>query len=686
MRQDFIFQVPAPPQPFLTRRSHATLVLHADEIDGTPDGKDAAGNLDLRGHISFTIDQTQNGIKRHISGTAGHAKMRRAEGRIKLTEIVHVSLSDSSTLAEPAVVTGENAIVDLKAAPYSITVDGSEQASNVLFVPRSKSDSDAIQRIHVSQFSHGEFQPGIAGAFTGKQVRAEVFSPSSGNSAVLYSSRIAAEYDHEMLEAIRSQVPVTYHAEQRLASGVIGQSADGSAQAAELRVPGRFLLLTGGSKSRLYNADNLVGPGTLVSKTARLDLSATPYRYTADGPADVTSLHFVLSPTASSKQGPTTVHIFGYLHMSRATEQTVEFTGPYTTLDLSRETPKALSHVTCSKLTIRLGPGNKSIQQVTADDHVHYRFTTAITASQDRTMSGTADNVVVALPPPSAGRATRNSLQKLSMHNVRGTLISPDRLNGEATIRADDVEEITEGGQTQITATGDPANTDLVAPLRAGSTAFDVGQSPTATNTMHLYRFQRAQLNKDGSLSESGIRSVLDLNQTHEKRISHILSNQIDVSVDPKTKSPLVATAVGHVTISSEEPLLDKSGKAAGQQPAQIRRLEASCDRAIYRITLQEVALDGGVTGRLTDKTLFVEPCAIRADSMTIGLQSPFSTLELHDALRAGQPRSTDVRMGLLMKPTSAGAIPKTKSSQKPATASNMFMRVHLYGFTRCPN
>ncbi len=81
---------------------------------------------------------------------------------------------------------------------------------------------------------------------------------------------------------------------------------------------------------------DLWGRERLTSKPLRLDLSARPYRYSADGPADVTSLHFIVSPAPKSKQGPMTVHIYGYLHMVRATEQTVEFTGPYTTLDLSR--------------------------------------------------------------------------------------------------------------------------------------------------------------------------------------------------------------------------------------------------------------------------------------------------------------------------------------------------------------
>ncbi len=226
------------------------------------------GNLELRGHISFTIDQIQKGNSRHMSGTAGHVKMRRSEGRIKLTEMVHVNITDSSTLSEPAVVTGQNAVVDLKASPYQIIVDGSEEASNVVFVPRRKSNTDGVDRIHISQFTHGEFQPGVTAAFTGKQVRAEVISPAPGDSAVLYSSAIVSEFDHAVLSAIRSMVPVTYHAEQRLADGVIGQSADGSARSAELRVPERILLLSGASQSRFYNADRLVGPGTLDIKTA----------------------------------------------------------------------------------------------------------------------------------------------------------------------------------------------------------------------------------------------------------------------------------------------------------------------------------------------------------------------------------------------------------------------------------
>ncbi len=176
------------------------------------------------------------------------------------------------------------------------------------------------------------------------------------------------------------------------------------------------------------------------------------------------------------------------------------------------------------------------------------------------------------------------------------------------------------------------------------------------------------------------MRSILDINQTPAKRVSHIQSDQIDVSVDPATKSPLIASAQGRVILTSEEPVVDKSGKAT-VQPSQMRRLEASCGKAVYNVTLQRIVLDGSVIGRLTDRTLLAEPCDIRADTATIGLQSPYSTLVLHDALGSGAPPAADVRLALLLKPAAVHTVQSAKPPPKLPARANPFMRMHLYRF-----
>ena len=655
--------------------SQSSLILHADEIDGTPDGKDAAGNLNLSGHISFTIDQSQKGVRRHISGTAGHVKMRRSEGQIRLTGAVHVNISDSSTLTGSAMVTAETAIIDLKAKPYSLVAEGSDQVSDIVFVPRRKTTGSGADRVHISQFSRGEFQPGVAAAFTGKQVRAEVSSTSSGNSVIFYSASIVSEFDLSVLTAIRSNVPVSYHAEQRLADGSVGQSADGSSQTAVLHIPDKVLLLSGASQTQLYNAAHLVGPGTLVSGLAKLDLGARPYQYTAEGPADTNSLQFTVRPAPDSKQSPISVHISGYLRMEHVTEQTVVFSGPYTTLDISQQNPRSVTHVLCMKLTVKMTAGNQSIERLSATDHVQYRVTSSIDSARDRLLAGTADTAVVAFSPPAKGAASHDSVKTITLHNVKCTLESPDALSGKATLRAGDVEQVTVDGQTRLTITGDAATTDLVAPMRAGIAPKD-STKPAETNALHLFRFQRAQLNEDGSMFESGPHAILEMLQTPARRASHVQADRIDVSVDKVTHSPLIATGQGRVMLSSG-PTITQPVK--GTAITFLRRLEASCEKASYNLPLKRIVLDGGVIGRITDANVLAEPCDIRADTVTIGLETPYSTLNLHDAGGADIQLTADIRMALLLKPAGSPPIPRTKPSQKPQAAP--FLRLHLYRF-----
>jgi hypothetical protein len=656
-------------------QSHSTLILHADQIDGTPEGQDSAGILELSGHITYTITQTQNAERRRITGTAGHIRMRRSEGRVRLTETVHATITDSSTLSEPAVVSSESATIDLKAQPYRLTADGSDQLADVVFMPKSKSARDAGDRVHITKFVHGEFQPGVAADFAGLKVHADVVSSASGDHIELISSSIVSVFDHTILTEIHSGVPVTYHAEQRLVSGAVAQSVDGSARLAALHVADKLLELTGSSEARIHDSTRLEGTGTLVSGLTRLDLSARPYKFTADGPADTNSFQLPLSASAGSKQGPTTVHIYGYLHMVRAGEQTVDFTGPYTTIDISRQSPRSKSHILCSKLTIRMAPGNQSIERVTAVDHVRYTLVSAVTASVDRKLTGTAESAEVTFPPPVPGVSARDAGQKMTLHTVNCKLISPDWLTGEATLLGDEVDQVTEAGQTSVTVTGDPTVTDLFAPMRSNSST--APGTPASTNAVHLSKFQRAQLNRDGSMSESGPHCLLEMNESPTKRASHIQADRIDISVDQVTKSPLVATAQGRVSMMREETVETKQTKAV---TVSSRRLEASCARADYDVPKKRASMAGGVIGRIVDGSMLAEPCDFRADTAVATLNEPFSTLVLSNG--TGVSTITDVRLGLIQKPalpisTQPAKLPKKPLKQQAAP----FTRLHLYGF-----
>lgn len=653
---------------------HSTLVLHAGEIDGKPEGKDPAGILEVSDRITFTIIQDSGGSRRHISGSAGHISYRRSEGLIHLNSVVHITVTDVSALSGPATITAATAVVDLKAAPYRLVLDGPEQLCDIVFSPRPKPGDSSDNVVHISKFAHGEFQPGVSADFRGKEVCAELDARATGDKIVLYSASLTSLFERTILNEIRSDVPVKYHAEQRNAGAALEQSADGAAGKAALLVAGKRLTLQGGSHVRLYNRAQLTGPGTLQSGTATLDLNAKPYQYSADGSPETNSLEFTLAPGKDGKQIPVSVHVFGYSNMRHVTERSVEFSGQSTMLDVAQQTPKRTTHVICSNLTVVMGIGNQSVERIEARNHVRFDVSTPITKTVDRELTGTADSAVITLPAEISGKSNPDGRQSIVLHVVTCKLVSPDRLIGPATLRGTDLEQISAAGKTHVTVTGSQESTDILIPMRAGSTPAAVG-APVGANEIHLYKFKSTTWNEDGSVVELGAGASADLQEPFGGRSTHVEGDRLELAVDAKSKSPTTAMAVGHAHIISVGGRVQK----AGINPAK-QRLDASAASVTYSIPTKLVELKGAVTGRLADSVRLAEPCDIAAESVSIGLQEPYSTMLIHAPDVKSNTIAADVRMAVWSAPAGGASTAKGSGANKsliPRTA----IRLHLYRF-----
>src|SRR5579871_2194283 len=149
--------------------------LLADEVNAKRAiGNKENGTIDLSGHIRYTItQQTKQGMRRTIQGTAGHAAYEQATKRVLLTEGVQATMTEEAGKAGEEKLEGPATLRSSTATIFTdrsqrYELDGDPAVNDIKFTPSRKGNAKdnkpaqpmAGTPVHIHSFKSGVIDQG----------------------------------------------------------------------------------------------------------------------------------------------------------------------------------------------------------------------------------------------------------------------------------------------------------------------------------------------------------------------------------------------------------------------------------------------------------------------------------------------------------------------------------------------
>lgn len=270
------------------KKSGSRLVLHADDIKLTDPTKPEKSQVELRGHVRYTVTQTTPLGERKLTGTAGSGDYRRANQKIILSGGVRAELVDPR-LDGPATLRAGIVTVDMSAEPYTYNLSGDSGTNDLRFSPKSRAPKRAavapdppapnpanqVGLVHISHWNTGAFQTGKLAKFDGSQVIADLKSKAGAQEGRITGRHVEGDFapTGEVTRA-RAVDDVHYHFERPITRKPLDpkgkieegrQEVTGTSREALYEPEAGKITLDGGIDASLVNTLTLDGPAKLLA-------------------------------------------------------------------------------------------------------------------------------------------------------------------------------------------------------------------------------------------------------------------------------------------------------------------------------------------------------------------------------------------------------------------------------------
>lgn len=373
--------------------SRSALRFHGDTVVTRKEDGDLLGQVDMTGHVRYTLtQQTNEGGERIVEGTAGRASYRSATRRIELEGGVQATLRDPARLNGPGSLKASRVLIDITASPYRYTIEGGS-AGDIQFTPKENAPAgEGVKRrmnvgsVHIYGYESGEFQIGQRAQFQGANTTVEFANPPEQTHARFQANRITATFtgDRAALSRAEAVGNVRYEVERPAPDGKSIQTLKGSSAHATYAVQNGAISLQGKVLADIADLNALSQPARVTADKviATLGADGQPERYQITGTSAQTRLRFTplppspATPPADNAEPPKLfpigeVEIAAFETGTYVPGQNFEFRGDKTTFGTADKASRTRTQFRASHI-VGTFADNRTLSRIEAKGNIRF--------------------------------------------------------------------------------------------------------------------------------------------------------------------------------------------------------------------------------------------------------------------------------------------------------------------------